>query len=127
MRRSGCWTAASRVCQQLRFAGQGGITYDLRQIDGPSGNSYEGVFVDRQRKSVFIAVHDITRDLAPQSFAQLEGQLKALGLARAKGDVRTKFYVTSLEQLGNAGDAVGAFYRDALGVWRERRDEAGSD
>lgn len=102
---------------------QGGITYDLRQIDGPSGNSYGGVFVDRQRKSVFVAVHDITRDLAPQSFAELEEHLKALGLTRAGDGGRTKFYVTSLEQLRGAGDAVGAFYRDALGVWRERRDE----
>ncbi len=103
---------------------QGGLTYDLRQIDGPSGNAYAGVFVDRQQRALFLAVHDIARNLAQESFGLLDQQLKTLGLKRERGDVRTKYFATSLEQLRAAGEAVAAFYADALREWEKQRANA---
>lgn len=102
-----------------------GQTYDLSQVDGPSGNAYAGVFVNRgQQAPVVLAIHDITRDLVPDLFTELEQQLQTSGLTRTRGRIRTKFYVTSLEQLRDASGSIAAFYHDALAVWQERRDAA---
>ena len=106
---------------------QGGITYDLRQIDGPSGNAYAGVFIDRPKATLFIAVHDIARDLAPKSFTQLQQQLKSQDLKRERGDVRTKFYVTSLAQLQNIRKPIADFYTDALAQYDKQRPHTESE
>ena len=107
---------------------QGGLNYDLRQIDGPSGNAYAGIGIDRTRQgTLFIAIHDITGKLAPESFAQLQQQMTEHGWIRARGNIRTKFYLDSLEQLNEARDDLTAFFDAALSVWRERRTNTESE